>query len=153
VTGRHSAGLGSLVLPPIRTPWVPPPQPPDVALLRRVLDGLRRLQADPPADLAVQSRVPWNEPQPAVGDLPPLETRVPGPPPMGDPAEEPMPQDPVDDAPVAPVPRPPHPPMPKRHPGVPGGPGFLGAVGMTMPAVDEHAPPYSVDKTHIVSIS
>jgi hypothetical protein len=133
---------------------VPPPQPPDVALLRRVLDGLKRLQADPPADLAVhQPRAPWTEPHPAAGDLPPLETRVPGPSPASMPPEaehagqtgHAEPQGPVDGVPP--------PPMPTRRSSLPGASSFLGSVGMTMPAADEPAPPYSVDKTHSVSIS
>ncbi|HEY3872987.1 MAG TPA: hypothetical protein VGM10_31815 [Actinocrinis sp.] len=166
MTGRHSAGLGSLVLPPIRTPWVPPPPPPDVALLRRVLDGLRRLQTDPPADLAVPPTAPQAVPQQPAVDLPPLAPRVPGfphplpfpPPPEADQADADAagadaPQSPDGEVPTVPAPHRPLPPRPTRRSGVPGGPAFIGASGMTMPAVDEHAPPYSVDKTHIVSIS
>jgi len=36
--------LGYLVWPPVRSIWIPPPPPPDEALLRRVIDGLNRLQ-------------------------------------------------------------------------------------------------------------
>lgn len=138
---------------------MPPPPPPDVALLRRVLDGLRRLQTDPPADLAMPSTAPQAVPQPPAQDLPPLAPRLPHPPPpllprpAAERADAAASQRPEDEFSTVPGPHRPLPPRPARRSGVPGGPAFLGAAGMTMPAADEHAPPYSVDKTNIVSIS